>query len=76
MNQMVFVLHNGTIQLLLESDLTFARLSAIISPYLAKFMKHEKSNAEFLYETVIIFSKMYLSEATYEISSFSLMTEL
>ena len=39
-------------------------------------MKHEKSNAEFLYETVIIFSKMYLSEATYEISSFSLMTEL
>ena len=39
-------------------------------------MKHDKSNAAFLNEIVIIFSKIYLSEAIYVISSFSLMTGL
>ena len=39
-------------------------------------MKHNKSNTAFLHEIVIIFSPIYLSEATYVISSFNLMTEL
>ena len=39
-------------------------------------MKHIKSNTAFLHEIVIIFSPIYLSEATYGISSFNLMTEL
>ena len=52
------------------------RLSATISPYLAKFMKHNKSNTPFLQEIVIIFSKIYLLEATCVISSFNLMTDL
>ena len=39
-------------------------------------MKHNKSNTAFWHEIVIIFSKIYLSEATYVISSFSLMTDL
>ena len=39
-------------------------------------MKHIKSNTEFMHEIVIIFSPVYLSETTYMISSFSLMTEL
>ena len=40
-------------------------------------MKHNKSNTVFLHEIVIIFSLIYLSEATtYVISSFNLMTEL
>ena len=38
-------------------------------------MKH-KSNTAFLHEVVIIFSPIYLSEATYVISSFNLMAEL
>ena len=38
-----------------------ARLSAIISN-LSKFIKHDKLNAAFLHEIVIIFSKIYLSE--------------
>ena len=39
-------------------------------------MKHVKSNVKFLHEIAIIFSLIYLSEATYEISSFNLMAEL
>ena len=60
----------------MERDLKLTRLSAIISPYLAKFMKHNKSNTVFLREIVIIFSPSYLSEATFVISSPNLMTEL
>ena len=52
-----------------EPDLKLTRLSAVISPYLAKFMKHNKSNTAFLREIVIIFSPIYLSEAIYVISS-------
>ena len=54
----------------------FTRLSALISPYLAKFMKHNKSNTAFLHEIVITFSPVYLSETTYVISSFKLRKEL
>ena len=60
----------------MEGDLTLTRLWAIISPYLAKFMKHKKLNATFVHEIVIIFSEIYLSKATYVISSSNLRTEL
>ena len=40
MNHMVFVLCSGIIRL----DLKLTKLSAIIPPYLAKFLKHNKSN--------------------------------
>ena len=60
----------------MERDLKLTRLPAIISLYLAKFMKHNDSNTAFLHEIVIIFSPIYLSEATYVISSFNLMAEL
>ena len=76
MNQMVFVLYSGTIQRYVEYDLKLARLSALISPYLAKFMKHNKSNTAFLCEIVITFSLIHLPEATYVISSFNQMAEL
>ena len=62
---MVFVLRSGTVQLLAERDLKLVRFSAIISPYLAKFMKHNKSNTAFVHEIVNFFSPIYLSEATY-----------
>ena len=40
-------------------------------------MKHNKLNAVFLHEIVIIFSPIYLSvEATYVINSFNLMTDI
>ena len=39
-------------------------------------MKHNKSNTALLHEIVIIFSKIYLSEATYVIISLNLMTDL
>ena len=39
-------------------------------------MKHNKLSTAFLHEIVIIFPQIYLSEATYVISSFNLMTEL
>ena len=74
MNQMVFVLYGETIHV--KRVLNLTRLSAFISSYLAKFMKHKKSNAAFWYEIVIIFSPIYLSEATFVISSFNLMTVL
>ena len=73
---MVFVLYSGTIRFQAERDLKLTTLSALICPYLAKFMKHNKSNTAFLHEIVFIFSPIYLSEATYVISSFNLMTEL
>ena len=60
----------------MERDLKLTRLSALISSYLAKFMKHNKSNGAFLHEIVIILTPIYLSEATYVISTFNLMTEL
>ena len=52
------------------------RLSAIISPNLGKFMKHNKSNTTFLHEIVITPSPIYLSKVTYVISSFNLTTKL
>ena len=67
---MMFTLYNGTIQLYAERNLKFTRLSTIISPYIAKFKKHNKSNTVFLHGIVITFSPIYLSEATYVISSF------
>ena len=39
-------------------------------------MKHNKSNTAFLHEIVIIFSAIYLSEATYMISLFNLITDI
>ena len=62
MNQMVFVLYSGAIKLYAKRDLKLTKLSAIISPYLVKFMKHSKSNTAFLHEIVIIFSATYSSE--------------
>ena len=69
MNQIVFVLYSGTIRFQSERDLKLNIFSALISTYLAKFMKHNKSNTAFLHEIVIIFIPIYLSEATYVISS-------
>ena len=45
---MVFVLYSGTMKLLMECDLKLTRLWAIISPYFAKFLKHNKSNTAVL----------------------------
>ena len=69
---MVFALFSGTIQFYAERDLKLTRLSALTSPYLVKFMKHNKSNTTLLHEMVIIFPS-YLSGTTYAISSFNLM---
>ena len=63
-------LYSGTIPFEAERDLKLTRLSALISPYLTKLMKHNKSNTTFLREIVIMVSLIYLSEATYVISSF------
>ena len=76
MNQLVFVWYSGTIQPKAEHDLKLTRLSVLLLLFLAKFMKHDKSNAAFLLEIVIIFSPICLSGATYVVSSFNLMTEL
>ena len=62
---MELVLYDGTIQFYTERDLKLTTLSALISPYLAKFMKHNKSNAAIWSEIVINFSPIYLLEATY-----------
>ena len=62
---MELVLYGGTIQFYTERDLQLTTLSALISPYLAKFMKHNKSNAAIWSEIVINFSPIYLLEATY-----------
>ena len=70
---MEFVLYSGPIQFKAERDLKLTRLSALISPYLAKFVKHNKSNTAFLREIVTIFSPIYLLEVTYVISSKSLL---
>ena len=53
-----------------------SRLSSIISSYLDKLIKHNKSNTAFLNEIVILFSLFYSTETTYVISSFTLRTEL
>ena len=73
---MVFVLYSGIIQFWAKRYLKLTRFgkSAIISLYLATFIKHNKSNTAFLHDIVIIFSPFYLSETTYVISSFNLMT--
>ena len=75
-NQLVLVLYSGTIQFQAERDLKLTRLSALTCPHLVKFLKHSKSGTAFLREIVIIFAPIYLSEATYVVSSFNLMTEL
>ena len=62
---MELVLYGGTIQFYTERDLKLTTLSALISPYLAKFMKHNKSNAAIWSEIVINVSPIYLLEATY-----------
>ena len=48
-------------------------MPAIISPYLAKFLTHNKLNAAFLHEFVIIFSPFLLLKTTYVISAFNLI---
>ena len=73
---MVFVLHSGTTQLQVERDLILTRLSVIISPHIAKFVKYNKSSTAILHGIIIIFSPCYLPETTYVISSFSLRAEL
>ena len=72
MNQMVFLLYSGIIQPQAERDLKLARLSAIISPYLFKFMKHHKSNTALVHKIVSTFSPIYSSRVTYVINSFNL----
>ena len=52
---MVFILYSGTVQFWAERDLMLTRFSALVSPDLAKFMKHNKSSTAFLHEIVIIF---------------------
>ena len=59
----------------MEHGVKLTKLEALNSPYLAKFMKLNKSNTTALREIDIIFFPIYLSEATYVISSFNLMTE-
>ena len=46
---MVFALYSGTIQFQTERDLNLTRLPAVVSPYLAKFIRHNKSNTVFLH---------------------------
>ena len=75
MNQIVFVLFSGTTQFKAECVLKLTRLSALIFPYLTKFMKHNKSNTAFFHKIVITCSQVYLLEATYVISTFNLLTE-
>ena len=58
---MVFLLYSGLIQPHAERDLKLTRLLAIISSYLAKFMKHNKSKTAFLHEIVIFFSNLFIS---------------
>ena len=63
MNRMVFALYSGTIQLQTERDLKLTGLSAIISPYQAKFIRHNKSNTAFLHEIVItFFSNLFIRD--------------
>ena len=76
MTQLVLVLYSGTIQFSTECNSKLTRLSAVISPYLGKFIKYNKSNAAFLREIFNTFSPIYLSEATYVIISFNILTEL
>ena len=76
MNQILFfVLYRGTIELLAERYWKLIRLSAIISPYLAKVIEHNKFNTDFMHGIVIVFSPIYWSEAAYVISSFNLRAE-
>ena len=69
MNKMVFILYSATIQPIAERDLKLNRLSVIISPYLAKLIKHNKSNTARLHEVVPTFSPFYLLNTTYVIIS-------
>ena len=59
MNQVVVVLYSGTIQFWAERDLLLSKFLAFISPYLTKFMKHNKSYTAFL-RKIVIFSPIYL----------------
>ena len=63
MNLVVFVLCSDTFRFKAERDLKLTWLSALISHYLAKFKKHNKSNTAFLHEIVITFLQIYLSAA-------------
>ena len=64
---MVLVLYGDTIQLKTELDLIMTRFLAFISLYLAKVIKHNKSNTVFLHDIFVIVSSFYLSEITYVI---------
>ena len=75
MNQMMLVLFSEAIQFYAERDLKLIRSSAIISPYLAELIRHNKWSAAFLHD-IVIFSPFYLSNATFVISSFNLRPEL
>ena len=50
MYQMVIVFYVGTTQLYGERDLKFTRFWTIISPYLDKFINHNKLNTAFSHE--------------------------
>ena len=69
---MMFVLYSGTVvaHKVGKGGTKLTRFSAIISPYMAKFIKYNKSNPVFLHEIVI----RYLLGNTYVISSFNLST--
>ena len=54
---MVSFLYKGLIQLYTEHDSKLLRLRTFISPYLAYFIKHDKTE-------YIIFSPFYLSATT------------
>ena len=58
-DQMVLVLHSGTIQLLVERGLK----SAIISPYLASLTNHNKTNTAVLHEIVRFFFHFFNKKA-------------
>ena len=67
---MVFTLHSGTIQPKAERFLVLTRLLGIISPYLVKLIKHNKSNTALLHEIVTTFSPFCLSDTTNVINQF------
>ena len=76
MNQAVFVEYNITVQLYVKRWLKLTISSTIISSYLVKFIKHNKSSTAFLDEIVIIFSPFCLPGTTYIISSTNIRIEL
>ena len=61
---MVFVLYSSTIQPKAKRYLKLTRLSDIISPYLVKLVKDNKSNTALFHEIVTTFSPFHLSDTS------------